>query len=93
MNFSSFLHEYDPDEVSPPGATLLDFVEERGISYDDLAACLEITTSALMDLFYGRIPLTSDLAVKLEKSLSIEAVFWNKREADYRYWLATKKNR
>lgn len=80
--------EYRPTSVSPPGATLLDVLEERGITQADLAQRLDRSTKNISEVVNGKAPITSDLALALEQTLGIPARFWIAREAIYREWLA-----
>src|SRR5579862_6758991 len=80
--------EYRPTQVSPPGETLQDLLEERGIVQADLAARLSRSTKNLSQVMNGKAPISPDLALDLEKVLGVPAKFWLNREAAYREWLS-----
>jgi HTH-type transcriptional regulator / antitoxin HigA len=76
--------------ASPPGDTILDAMEELGLTQRDLAARLGVTPKHVNDLVKGRANITADMAVRLESVFGEPASFWMKRDADYRLALARK---
>ena len=79
---------YAPDWVSPPGDTVLDIMEERDWSQVELARRLGLSTKHLNQLVKGKVSLTDDTALRLERVLGTNAKFWLNREARYRERLA-----
>lgn len=75
---------FAPDWVSPPGETILDLIEERGWTQVELAKRLGYTEKHISQLINGKVPLTDDAALRLERVLSSSASFWLAREAKYR---------
>lgn len=75
--------DFAPDWVSPPGETLLDIIEERNWSQSELAARLGYTNKHISQLINGKVPLSVDAALRLEKVLGAPADFWLNREAKY----------
>lgn len=49
----------------------------------DLAKLLEVRPSFLSEVINGKRPVTSKLALKLEKALGISADYWNRSQAQY----------
>lgn len=80
--------EYKPDRVSPPGDTLQDILDERGISQTELAARLDRSEKNLSQVVNGKAPITPQLALDLELALGVPARFWLNRESTYREALA-----
>jgi HTH-type transcriptional regulator / antitoxin HigA len=80
--------EYRPTQVSPPGETLQDLLEERGIVQADLAARLSRSTKNLSQVMNGKAPISPELALDLERVLGVPAKFWLNRESAYREWLS-----
>jgi HTH-type transcriptional regulator/antitoxin HigA len=78
------LTRFNPDWVSPPGATIADILQERGLTVDDLAERTGLTPQSAADLIEGREPITAELARRLESALGAPAAFWLRREAGYR---------
>ncbi|MEX2515439.1 MAG: HigA family addiction module antitoxin [Gammaproteobacteria bacterium] len=74
---------FRPDWVSPPGETIADLLEERGWSQADLASRLGYSTKHVSQLINGKVPLTEDTALRLERVLGSTAGFWLAREAEY----------
>jgi len=77
-------NEYRPADVSPPGDTLRDLLEERGISQAYLAARTGRAKKTINEIIQGKAPITTAMALDLELALGIEAEFWNRREQLYR---------
>lgn len=75
---------FAPDWVSPPGDTILDLVEERGWTQAELAKRLGYTEKHISQLINGKVPLTDEAALRLERVLGSNAGFWLAREAKYR---------
>lgn len=67
----------------PPGATIKEQLQDRGMSQKEFAARMDMTTKHISQLINGEVKLTPDVAVRLELVLSIPAKFWNKLEAIY----------
>jgi HTH-type transcriptional regulator / antitoxin HigA len=75
---------YQPDWVSPPGDTLLDILAERDWTQAELAQRLGYTTKHVNQLIKGKVPLTDDAAIRLERVVGSTAGFWLTREAKFR---------
>ncbi len=75
---------FAPDWVSPPGDTVLDLIEERGWTQGELAKRLGYTEKHISQLINGKVPLTDEAALRLERVLGSNASFWLAREAKYR---------
>lgn len=80
--------EYRPTSVSPPGETLSDILEERGITQTQLSVRLGRSGKNLSQIVNGKAPITPDLAVDLERVLGTPARFWLARESRYQEWLS-----
>lgn len=82
--------EYNPTEVSRPGESLLDILEERGITQTELAQRMGRTPKHINEIIKKGVPITPETAIQLERALggSPPAEFWNRRERRYREWLA-----
>ena len=77
------LISYEPDYAVPPGETLLEALEEAGITQVELARRAELSPKHVNRLANGHAALTPAVAVKLERVLGIPSQFWNAREANY----------
>lgn len=81
-------YEYEPEDVSPPGETLRDTLDARGMSQRDLADRTGLSTKTVNQIVQGTAALTPDTAVKLEHATGVPARMWNNLEANYREHLA-----
>jgi addiction module HigA family antidote len=79
---------FRPDWASPPGETIADILEERGLSAAELAEGLGRTPAYASELVHGREVITAEVARYLEAFLGGSAVFWMNRESQYREDLA-----
>jgi len=77
-----------PDWISPPGDTILDFIEERDWTQKKLSQRLGCSDKHINQLINGKSALTDDMAFKLEKVVGGSSGFWVSREAKYRESLA-----
>lgn len=84
-------NEYMPDEVSPPGESLADVLEDRGMSQAELARRVGHAEKTISEIIHGKAPITPEMAVKLETVLGVPASFWNAREMQYRDWEVRKR--
>lgn len=73
---------YRPDEVSPPGETLLEAMEERGISLQTIAELAGIEVDLLQGIVEGQ-PISAEIAQRLENTLGIPQRFWLNRDKTY----------
>ena len=83
---------YRPQNVSPPGATLAELIEEREITQAELARRMGRPLNAVNDIVLGRKEITEDTALELERVLGTPAHFWLAREARYREYLARQRD-
>jgi len=83
---------YYPDRVSAPGETLLDLLEERGITQEELVERTECSAEYINDITRGQASITSEIAIQLEKIFGVSAEFWNQREANYRAYRALQNS-
>ncbi len=89
----AFVNEYLPDRVSPPGETLLEMLEERGMSQAELAGRTGRPKKTINEIIKGKASITPATALQLEHVLGAPASFWNNREQHYRESLARQAER
>ena len=85
---TEIVNTYAPRRVSLPGAPLKDLLEERGMSQKQLAERTGLTPKAINEIVKGKVAITSDTALKLERALGTAAEFWLAREQHYQEWRA-----
>lgn len=83
---------YQPIAVSPPGSTLLELLEERGITQTELARRMGRPLNPINEMILGAKEITEDTALELERVLGTPAHFWLAREANYREFLARQRD-
>jgi len=85
--------EYNPDVVSPPGKTLVEMLEERGMSQAELAERTGCPKKTIHEIIMGKAAITPATALQLERVLGAPASFWNDREQHYRESLTRQSER
>ena len=83
-------YTYQPDDAVPPGETLRELMEAKGLSHADLAVRTGLAKKTITQIATGEGPITLDTANKLELVFGVPARFWNNRELAYREALARK---
>src|SRR5258708_4450597 len=74
----------DVDYATPPGETLRELLEEREMSQRDLARGAGLSPKHVNRLLQGLVPLSPDVAQRLEHVTGTPARLWNRLEANYR---------
>ncbi len=82
------INQYRPSTVTPPGATLADLIEERGIKQAELATRMGVTPKFINELVAGKASITPSTALAMERALDVPADFWLAREARYQESIA-----
>jgi addiction module HigA family antidote len=80
--------EYRPTSVSAPGETLLDLIDEQGLTQAELARRLNRPLKTINEIIKGKAAIVPDTALQLERALGVPADFWLVRESRYREWIA-----
>lgn len=78
------MNTFEPNWASPPGATVLDLLQERGLQMKELAERAHRDVQSVTRLVFGVEPLTSDWAECLSNVLGATTGFWMRREETYR---------
>ncbi|UUY05724.1 HigA family addiction module antitoxin [Svornostia abyssi] len=74
---------FSPDYAVPPGATLSELLERRDMTQSELAKRLGVSAKHVNQVVKGVAPLSTEMALGLEKVLGTPVAFWIKREAVY----------
>jgi HTH-type transcriptional regulator / antitoxin HigA len=72
----------------PPGTTIEEQLEIGGITKQEFVNKMGMSERFIDELIDGNVPLTDEIAIKLEKVLGGAAYFWNNLEKGYREDLA-----
>lgn len=70
--------------ATPPGATIREQLEDRGMSQKEFASRMNMSEKHISKLVNGEVQLTTDVAIRLETVLGVPAQFWIRLEAVYR---------
>lgn len=84
-------NRYFPDYVSPPGETLKEILDSKGMTQVQLKQRTGRPIKTINEIIKGKAALTTETALQLELVLGVSASFWNERERNYREYLARKK--
>jgi len=76
-------NQYFPDYLVPPGEILEEYLEAYSITQPELAGRTGLTNKTINEIIKGKSPITSETALKLERSLGRPAHFWNKLERQF----------
>lgn len=74
----------DVDYAVPPGETLRELLAELGLTQRELARRADLSPKHVNRLLQGLVPLSADVATRLERVTGTPARIWNRLEADYR---------
>ncbi len=72
-----------PDLIIHPGETILDILEERGISQAELAARTGVTPAYISNVIGGKKDISAKFAFALEYALGVPKSFWLNLQANY----------
>lgn len=70
--------------LTPPGETIRETLEHYEITVERFALLMEMSLPLVEALLIGGLPLTGDIAERLERVLHIDKEFWINRERNYR---------
>lgn len=76
------------DYAVAPGEYLEEWIDDHGLSLQQVAEQLGSSREQVDEIINGRAPITSDTAMRLERVSGIPAKAWLKYEALYRAELA-----
>jgi len=80
--------------IVPTGKIIKEYLEEYGINQKELSARLGMSEKHISNFLNGKIRLTEDFALKLEKVLvGIPASYWLNYESKYREMLAREREK
>ena len=83
--------EFTPDWSVHPGTVLRQVLEKHGIRQSELAERTGLTAKHINQIVTGSIGISGDVAVLLERVLSIDAQFWTRADADYQAYASKEK--
>jgi addiction module HigA family antidote len=90
---SKKLYPHTPDWFTPPGETLLEVIEFKGISQKDLADRTGVTPKHINKIITGEAAITPEMAILLERATGTSAITWNRLEANFQARKATAESK
>src|SRR5438477_11195797 len=75
------MYKYIPDRVSHPGETLLELLEERGMTQVELGERMGRPLKTINEIIKGKAAITPETAIQLERVFGVPNDFWNQNEA------------
>jgi len=82
---------FNPDFNVPPGATLKETLDAKGLSQADLSIRTGLAKKTISQIINGVAPISYETSEKLELVTGVPASFWNRRELSYRQAIARKE--
>ena len=82
---------FSPDWTSPPGETVADLLEEKGMTQTELARRLGVSLKHVNQVVNGSASISPDLALGLEKVLGASAGFWVTRDGQHQAAVARQR--
>ena len=82
-----------PFKATHPGEVLKDELKARNVQQNNFAIQIGISKTILNDIIHGKKPITTELAVLLEKVLDIDASYWLTFQTNYELDLIRIKNK
>jgi HTH-type transcriptional regulator / antitoxin HigA len=83
----------DTDYAIPPGETLRELLDEQGLTQRELARRTGLSPKHVNRLLQGLVPLSTDVAQRLERVTGAPARIWNRLEANYQSDLQRLRDR
>lgn len=82
------MYESDHYIAIPPGATIREQLEQRGMPQKEFAQRMGYSEKHISNLINGKVELTTEVALRLETVLGLPMKFWQSLEAQFRESLA-----
>lgn len=76
-----------------PGLLISDFMETLGINAADLAKAMKVSASTVTRILSGSINISADMALRLERVLSIDAALLLDMQTAYILWQARRSEK
>jgi Zn-dependent peptidase ImmA (M78 family)/plasmid maintenance system antidote protein VapI len=80
--------DFEPNWASPPGDTICDVLQEKGLTIENFGSLFGYNTEQVHLLLKGRVEISKEIAEQLEVTVGATANFWMRRDLQYREDLA-----
>ena len=74
---------YQPAQVTPPGETISDLLEERNMTQTELARLVGEPASNVAAIVGGKQAITPQIALQLDRVFGVSRTYWLNHEAHY----------
>ena len=74
---------YQPVQVTPPGETIADLLEERHMTQAELARLVGEPVSLVAEIIGGNQTITPQMALQLERVFGVSRTYWLNHDAHY----------
>jgi len=71
------------DFIIPPGETILEILNDKGVTVEIYAKSIGIDPQCFDDLIFGETRITPEIAEQLECLFNVKKQFWLKLQAKY----------
>jgi len=76
-------HTFSPDYAVPPGETLVEVLNEQGMSQAELARRTDLSTKHINQIAKGLVPISTETALRLERATGVSARLWINLESRF----------
>ncbi|EHK9184857.1 ImmA/IrrE family metallo-endopeptidase [Vibrio vulnificus] len=76
-------NDFSPDWISPPGETIVELLDESGLSIEDLSRKIGLSSQKSQRLLDGELSICQSLASRLESTFKVSSKFWLSRDSQY----------
>jgi HTH-type transcriptional regulator/antitoxin HigA len=80
---SKTLHPYKPNYCSHPGETLLETINQYGLTISEFSKLVDVPPLKITNIVNWQAPITLTIAEKLENTLHISSDFWMAMQENY----------
>ncbi|OTA17658.1 transcriptional regulator [Xenorhabdus vietnamensis] len=75
--------DFKPDWISPPGDTIVELLDEFGLSVEELSKKIGLSPKKGQQLIDGKLTICESIASRLESTLRVSSGFWLTRDSQY----------
>lgn len=79
---------FEPSVAIYPGETLLEVIQSMGITQTELAKRIGRPLKSVNEIIKGKVAITAETSIQLEKALGKPAAFWGNLESTYQEIIA-----
>lgn len=93
MISTTHVNQYIPSVVFPPGETIKELLEDFDITQVELATRAGKSEKFISQLVNGKVALSEETAIILERVFNVKADFWLRLESNYQLFLVKEKEK